>query len=227
MKKFIALFAAFAAFSTLLFADWANYGRYANSNEEVKASKIAPIAVFMGDSITDGWSGSRGQFFTENNYVGRGISGQVTTQMLARFQRDVVDLKPKVVLILAGTNDIARNQGPISLENIAGNIQSMCEIAKANKIKPVICSILPAAEYGWRKEIENVGDKIIEVNKMLQDYAKKNKIAYLDYHSKMVDERKGLPLKYSKDGVHPTAEGYAVMEEMAKPFIEKVAKSRN
>lgn len=226
MKKIILLFAVFTAFSSLLFADWANYGRYAKANEEVLASEKAPVAVFMGDSITDGWFGSRRQFFNENNYVGRGIGGQVTPQMLARFQRDVVDLKPKVVLILAGTNDIARNQGPISLENIVGNIQSMCEIAKAHKIKPVICSILPAAEYGWRKEIENVGDKIIEVNKMLKDYAKKNKIAYLDYHSKMVDERKGLPLNYSKDGVHPTAEGYAVMEEMAKPFIDNVVKSR-
>ena len=226
MKKLIVFIAVFAAFVSCLFADWANYGRYAKANEEVKAAKTAPIAVFMGDSITDGWFGSRKQFFIENNYVGRGISGQVTTQMLARFQRDVVDLKPKIVLILAGTNDIAQNQGDISLENIAGNIQSMCEIARANKIKPVICSILPAAQYRWRPQIEDVGDKIIAVNKMLQDYAKKNKIAYLDYHRAMVDENTGLPKNLSGDGVHPTGEGYKIMEDLAKPFIEKLLKSR-
>ena len=226
MKKLITCVAVFLAFASCMFADWANYGRYAKANEEVKAAKIPPVAVFMGDSITDGWFGSRRQFFNENNYVGRGISGQVTTQMLARFQRDVVDLHPKIVLILAGTNDIAMNQGDITLENIAGNIQSMCEIARAHKIKPVICSILPAAQYRWRPQIENVGDKIIEVNKMLQDYAKKNKIAYLDYHSAMVDENKGLPKNLSGDGVHPTGEGYKIMEELAKPFIEKLAKSR-
>ncbi len=226
MKKTIALIVILTTFASLAFAGWANYGRYAKANEEVLASGKPPIAVFMGDSITDGWFGSRRAFFNENNYVGRGIGGQVTTQMLARFQRDVIDLKPKVVLILAGTNDIAQNQGQISLENIAGNIQSMCEIAKAHKIKPIICSVLPAHEYGWRKQITEVGDKIIALNKMLQDYAKKNKIAYLDYHSKKVDERKGLPVNYSKDGVHPTGEGYKVMEELVKPFIEKVVKSR-
>lgn len=214
MKKILILIAGLIFSSLLQAQDWANFGRYANANKELKS---VPYAVFMGDSITEGWFGQRRDFFEKNNYVGRGISGQVTSQMLVRFRADVLALKPKYVVILAGTNDIARNQGIISVENIFGNIVSMCELAKLHGIKPVICSVLPAHQYKWRKEIESI-KPIAELNELLKNYAKKNKIAYADFYSAIVDERKGLPEKYSPDGVHPNAEGFKFIE----PILTKI-----
>lgn len=197
--------------------DEANFIRYAKENALVKNR---PAAVFMGDSITDGWARRRPEFFAQNNYVGRGISGQVSSQMLVRFRRDVVDLKPQIVLILAGTNDIARNRGYIAEENIVGNIISMCEISKANGITPVICSILPAAKYWWRPEISPV-EPIKRVNAALKKYAEDNKVLYLDYYSALVDNNGGLPAEDARDGVHPTIACYAKMEAIAKVFIDK------
>ena len=197
--------------------DEANFARYAAANAEVKKR---PVAVFMGDSITDGWARTRKAFFEKNNYIGRGISGQVTSQMLVRFRKDVIELKPQFVLILAGTNDIARNRGYIAEENIVGNIISMCEIAKANNITPIICSILPAARYKWRPEIESV-QPIKKVNAALEKYARENNVLYLDYYSKLVDANSGLAPEHSRDGVHPTSACFAVMEALAKDFIEK------
>lgn len=197
--------AAFAA------GDWAAFGRYAEANKNVKQ---APMLVIMGDSITDFWSNrTSSDFFNKNNIVGRGISGQVTSQMLVRFRRDVLDLKPKYVAILAGTNDIAQNQGYISAENIVGNIISMVEIARANKIKPIVCSILPAAKYPWRPEIQSV-PMVQKINQMLKDYCKKHKVKYIDFYTPMADENNGLPKKYANDGIHPTSDGYAVMEKV-------------
>lgn len=197
--------AAFAA------GDWAAFGRYAEANKNVKQ---APTLVIMGDSITDFWPNrTSSDFFNKNNIVGRGISGQVTSQMLVRFRRDVLDLKPKYVAILAGTNDIAQNQGYISAENIVGNIISMVEIARANKIKPIACSILPAAKYPWRPEIQSV-PMVQKINQMLKDYCKKHKVKYIDFYTPMVDENNGLPKKYANDGIHPTSDGYAVMEKV-------------
>ena len=172
----------------------------------------APKAVLFGDSITDGWYKIDEDFFKSNNFVGRGISGQTTSQMLVRFRRDVLELSPKYVVILAGTNDIALNNGWISLENILGNIQSMCELAKAHKIKPIICSILPAYAYRWRPEVAPA-DTIIQLNAMLQEYAKSERIKYVDYHSILKDERNGLPESFAKDGVHPNIDCYKIMEE--------------
>lgn len=197
--------AAFAA------GDWAAFGRYAEANKNVKQ---APMLVIMGDSITDFWPNrTSSDFFNKNNIVGRGISGQVTSQMLVRFRRDVLDLKPKYVAILAGTNDIAQNQGYISAENIVGNIISMVEIARANKIKPIVCSILPAAKYPWRPEIQSV-PMVQKINQMLKDYCKKHKVKYIDFYTPMADENNGLPKKYANDGIHPTSDGYAVMEKV-------------
>lgn len=191
--------------------DWAAFGRYAEANKNVKQ---APMLVIMGDSITDFWPNrTSSDFFNKNNIVGRGISGQVTSQMLVRFRRDVLDLKPKYVAILAGTNDIAQNQGYISAENIVGNIISMVEIARANKIKPIVCSILPAAKYPWRPEIQSV-PMVQKINQMLKDYCKKHKIKYIDFYTPMADENNGLPKKYANDGIHPTSDGYAVMEKV-------------
>lgn len=172
------------------------------------------MLVIMGDSITDFWPNrTSSDFFNKNNIVGRGISGQVTSQMLVRFRRDVLDLKPKYVAILAGTNDIAQNQGYINAENIVGNIISMVEIARANKIKPIVCSILPAAKYPWRPEIQSV-PMVQKINQMLKDYCKKHKVKYIDFYTPMADENNGLPKKYANDGIHPTSDGYAVMEKV-------------
>ena len=174
----------------------------------------------MRDSITDGWPNAEKDFFTDNNIVGRGISGQTTSHMLVRFRKDVVDLHPKYVAILAGTNDIALNNGYIALDDVFGNIVSMCEIAKANKIKPVICSVLPCKKYGWRPQVTDAGDQIVKLNAMLQEYAKANKIPYVDYHSVMKDSENGLPESLAKDGCHPTPEGYEIMEEILLKVIK-------
>lgn len=196
--------------------DWAATNRYAEQNAAVT---VKPKAVFMGDSITDNWSNKvHPDFFTAHNFVGRGISGQTSAQMLVRFRPDVIDLHPKYVVILAGTNDIAQNIGPVSKEIVLKNIQSMCELAKANKIKPILCSVLPAYQFGWRKQLTPAED-IIELNEMIAAYAKSAKIPYVDFHSAMKDERNGLPEKYSKDGVHPVSEGYEVMEKIILSYL--------
>ena len=191
--------------------DWANYNHYAEANAQVTAS---PKAVLMGDSITAGWPSADPEFFSDNNFVGRGISGQVTSQMLLRFRQDVIDLHPKYVVILAGTNDIAENSGKIDMEKTFGNIVSMCDLAKANGIKPIICSVIPAASFRWHPHVTGVAEKIVQLNQMLKAYAKENKIKYVDYHSAMKDERGGLPESLAKDGVHPTREGYDIMKNL-------------
>ena len=195
--------------------DWAKFGRYEEANGQIA---VRPRAVFMGDSITDGWARKDADFFSDNNYVGRGISGQTTSHMLVRFRRDVIELNPKYVVILAGTNDIAKNNGEISLENIMGNIISMCELAKANRIRPVLCSVLPAAVYSWRPELKPADD-IIRLNAMIREYAKENRIPYVDYHSVLKDENNGLPAKYASDGVHPNMDCYEIMEDMISKYL--------
>jgi lysophospholipase L1-like esterase len=145
--------------------------------------------------------------------------------MLIRFRQDVIDLKPKVVVILAGINDIAENTGPSSVEMIENNLMSMAQLARANGIKVVMCSILPAYAFPWRPGINPV-EKIIAVNKWMKDYAAKNQFVYVDYYDAMADERKGLPANLSKDGVHPTAEGYKIMESLVVPGIKKALKKK-
>ncbi|MDR1808868.1 MAG: SGNH/GDSL hydrolase family protein [Prevotella sp.] len=197
--------------------DWAKFYRY----EKANASITKPVkAVFLGNSITDGWAAKRPAFFADNNFTGRGISGQTTSEMLVRFRSDVIELHPQMVVILAGTNDIARNNGIISLKHIMDNIISMCELAKLNKIKPVLCSVLPATQYGWRKELRPAGE-ILQLNSMLKEYARKNGFTYVDYHSEMRDEQNGMPENLAKDGVHPTDEGYALMERIVLKAIGK------
>lgn len=191
--------------------DWAKFGRYEEANKEVTTT---PRVVFMGDSITDFWVDADPDFFTANNFLGRGISGQTTSHMLVRFRRDVIDHHPKYVVILAGTNDIAKNLGDISLENALGNIISMCELARANKIKPLICSVLPCDYFFWRPEVKGQEEEIVRFNEMLKDYAKSAKIPYVDYHSVMKNDKNGLPKKYAEDGCHPTKEGYEVMKRI-------------
>ena len=219
MKKILLLPLLFVALSlSAQSKDWAQFYRYEGKNDSLTTR---PDVVFMGNSITDCWADTVPAFFADNNFVGRGISGQVSSQMLVRFQEDVINLHPKVVVICCGTNDIAQNNGPITLEHILHNIKSMCQLARANKIKPVVCSTLPAKGFKWRPDMEPAND-IIRLNEMIKAYAQENKIPYVDYHSALKDEENGLPRKYSKDGVHPNAQGYAVMESVIMPVLKKV-----
>lgn len=222
MKRTCTLIAAVALAMLPLSAqipadrDWAQFGRYAAANSEVTSR---PLAVLMGDSITDGWDGKDPDFFTDNNIACRGISGQTSSQMLIRFRQDVLDLKPKYVVILAGTNDLARNTGYIAPENIMDNLASMCELARLHKIRPVLCSVTPSIQFGWRKSIENVSGLIESLNKMIEEYARENRIPYVDYHSALRDSDGGMKAGYSDDGVHPTAEAYKVMESVLLPYL--------
>ena len=201
--------------------DWANLQRYREAN----AGLSQPAAgeqrvVFMGNSITQGWAPHFEEQFPGKPYVGRGISGQTTPQMLVRFRQDVIDLRPDVVVILAGTNDIAGNTGPSTPEMIQGNLASMAELAQANGIRVVLSSILPASEYPWRPGLEP-GPKIVAINEWLKRYADEHDIVYLDYHSAMADENLGLPAALAHDGVHPTEEGYRMMARLAEEAIQR------
>lgn len=204
-------------------SEFANTGYYAKANLELKLhSKTENRVVLMGNSITEGWVFMRPEFFENRDYINRGIGGQTTPQMLLRFRPDVVDLNPKVVLILAGTNDIAGNTGFTPLETIIGNIKSMAEIANANGIEVVISSILPAIEYLWKPGL-NPAPKIISINKELKAYAQQQNFIYLDYFTAMVDDNDGLKVPdytAADDLVHPNVAGYLVMEKLAEKAIE-------
>lgn len=215
MKKIIlaALAAAICALSSfaqdLPDKDWANFKRYEAANAAVTK---APKAVLMGDSITDAWYNADRAFFDDNNFAGRGISGQVTSHMVVRFRRDVIDLHPKYVVILAGINDIARNNGYISLENTFGNLVSMCEIAKANKIKPVLCTLVPSDHCGWRPALTGVAEMVSELNGMIRQYAKEKHIPLVDYAKVLSDENGVILPGVSNDSIHPVLDGYKLME---------------
>lgn len=198
--------------------DWPNLNKYQNENAGLKPVEAGQKRiVFMGDSITEFWS----DFFPGKPYVNRGISGQTTPQMLIRFRADVIALKPAIVVIMAGVNDIAENTGPSTLEMITNNIFSMVELAKANHIKVILCSVLPAYDFPWKTGL-HPAEKIVNLNKMIRKYADANGVLYLDYYSAMVNEQKGLKAAYSNDGVHPNKEGYQVMNPLVEQAITKV-----
>ena len=200
--------------------DWANLNRFKEENIQVGLPKTnEDRVVFMGNSITQGWKDKVPTFF-DHNYINRGIGGQTTPQMLIRFRPDVIDLYPKVVVILGGTNDIAGNTGPSTLEMIEDNIYSMAELAKANNIEVVLCSVLPVYDYPWQTGLEPA-DKIIELNRRIQKYADTHGMVYADYFSEMVDEQNGLKSDYTNDGVHPTLAGYEVMAPIAEKAIAR------
>jgi lysophospholipase L1-like esterase len=220
MKYFVSLilFAMVQSFS-LQAQDWANLGRYKNENTQLELPKAnEKRVVFMGNSITEGWIKKDPDFFSGKPYVNRGISGQTTPQMLLRFQADVIALKPKVVVILAGINDIAGNTGPSTLEMIEDNISSMSVLAKSAGIKVILSSVLPAYDFPWRPGL-SPAEKVVALNKWIQNYAFKNGFIYLDYYSPMVDDRKGLKAEYTTDGVHPNEKGYKIMEPLAEKAI--------
>jgi lysophospholipase L1-like esterase len=202
--------------------DWPNLARYAADNAKLAAPVPGETrVVFMGDSITDGWGRWRGTFFPGKPYINRGISGQTTPQMLIRFRPDVVALKPKVVVILAGTNDLAGNTGPETVEEIEGNLISMAELAKANDIRVVFSSITPVCDYIKPQTAQRPPAQIIAINEWMKDYAAKNGIIYLDYYSAMLDDHEMLKKELTVDGLHPNADGYDVMGPLASAAINK------
>jgi lysophospholipase L1-like esterase len=204
--------------------DWAQLAKYQRANAELGPPKPGlQRVVFMGNSITEGWAPRFDSLFPGKPYVGRGISGQTTPQMLVRFRQDVIALKPRLVVILGGTNDIAGNTGPSTLEMIEDNLASMTELAKANGIRVVLVSVLPAADYPWKRGLDPA-PKIIALNAWIKQYAASAGARYLDLHSAMADGRGGMRPELSGDGVHPNAEGYALMAKLTEPAIEEAMK---
>ena len=211
--------------------DWAFLAKFREADALMPpAAPGETRVVFMGDSITEGWgmkatatSPARGEFFPGKPYINRGISGQTTPQMLVRFRQDVIQLKPKVVVLLAGTNDIAENTGKETLEEIGNNIASMSEIARANGIRVVLCSILPASDFHWHKGLEPA-PKIKALNAWMKDYAAKKGFVYVDYYSPMVNSEGGLKAELSPDGVHPNKAGYELMAPLAEAGIAEALK---
>ena len=200
--------------------DWANLEKYKEANQELIKSHLGrDRTVFIGDSITESWSDFSPEFFQKNNFVNRGISGQTTPQMLIRLKQDAVRLDPKMIVINAGTNDIAGNTGPSTPEMIIDNICSMAEIAIKNNIDVVLSTILPVYKYPGNDEVVDPPKIISVINSALEEYCKKNSLSYVDYYSPMVDDKKGLRSDYGNDGVHPTKEGYDVMEKAVKSVI--------
>ena len=203
--------------------DWPYLSRYQDENRSVGIpEKGKQRVVFMGDSITEEWSNLYADYFDTEGYINRGIGGQTTPQMLIRFKPDVIDLEPDIVVILAGTNDIAGNTGPSNVKMITDNIFSMAELARAHQIKVVLSSILPVFEYEWAKEIKDVPATIDSVNDELKKYVNDHGLVYLDYFSSMVDERKGLNKDYTYDGVHPNQDGYILMSSLAEKVLSRL-----
>ncbi|WP_156825849.1 SGNH/GDSL hydrolase family protein [Lewinella cohaerens] len=204
--------------------DWANLSRYQMDNKALLKSQIdTPKVVFMGNSITEGWPGHEPVFFQNPAYINRGISGQTTPQMLVRFRQDVIDLQPAAVVILAGINDIAGNTGPATVEMIIDNIISMAELAQANDIEVVLCSVLPAAAFPWQPKVDPVPE-VLALNQMIKNYCTANDLIYVDYFSAMVDTENGLQAALTYDGVHPNKAGYEVMGPLVKIAINRILK---
>ncbi|MBQ9077697.1 MAG: acylhydrolase [Muribaculaceae bacterium] len=225
MKKMILLAVAVLSLMSLSAQtkdDWAQLGRYTYENARIEK---APDAVFMGNSVIDCWADTVPQFFVENNYAGRGISGQVSSQMLVRFRQDVIGLKPKAVVILCGINDIAENDGYMPNEGIMNNIKSMCELAEVHNITPVLCSILPCDHFHWLKN-QNIypAGRVLQMNELISAYAREKGYEYVDFHTPMTNRKGGMRAEYTYDSGHPNSTGYAVMMPLVKLAIEKSLK---
>jgi lysophospholipase L1-like esterase len=200
--------------------DWNQLGRYYADNEKLRTQPVEPgRVVFMGDSITDGWRLS--QYFPNKPYVNRGISGQTTPQMLARMFEDVINLKPEAMIVLAGTNDIARNTGPVTLSMIEENIQMITELAHAHGIKVILCSVTPVSDYAPRKMTDGRPPAdILKLNAWMKDYATKTHETYCDYFTALADEKGWLKDGISRDGLHPNEKGYDLMVPVATAAIQ-------
>jgi lysophospholipase L1-like esterase len=206
--------------------DFAGLARYRAANAALaEPARGEQRVVFFGNSITEGWAQYFPTMFPGKPYVGRGISGQTTSQMLLRFRQDVVALTPAAVVILAGTNDIAGNTGPATLEEIESNLAAMAEIARANGIRVLLCSVTPVFNYPWKPGLEPA-PKIVALNQWIAQYAAAHGATYVDYHTPLADARQGMRADYANDGVHPTEAGYRVMASVVAPLITKALAAR-
>jgi lysophospholipase L1-like esterase len=205
-------------------ADWANFKKYTEQNKTVPPRvKGEKRVVFLGNSIFEGWLRLRPEFFEGKPYFDRGISGQTTPQMLLRFYEDVLALNPEVMVLKAGINDIAQNSGPYNQQQTLNNIKAIAQLARANDIKVILCSVLPASDFRWRPGLDP-GDKVIALNNAIRDFSESKGFYYLDLYSAVVDENKGMKAAYANDGVHPTVEGFKVLEPLVEDAIKKVKK---
>ncbi|MCM1067540.1 MAG: GDSL-type esterase/lipase family protein [Muribaculaceae bacterium] len=225
MKSLITIIIAIIAClpATAAKGDWAQFARYAAANDSVRAAaNDGRRVVFLGNSITDNWAKMR-PFFADNGFIGRGISGQTTYQFLVRFRSDVVDLKPAVVVINGGTNDVAENTHDFDIERTMDNIKSMVEIARANGIKVILTSVLPAAGFRWNPAITDAPERIAALNAAIAAYAVESGLHFVNYHPALLaPDARSLNPAFANDGVHPTADGYEVMEAIILPVVKKV-----
>ena len=208
-------------FSVFSQDDWFGFNRYRADNERIIKSGEFPEVVFMGNSITELWAAYHPTFFSSHNYCGRGIGGQTSTQMLARFTADVINLSPKAVVIMAGTNDVAQNIYWVEPDKVVDNVVAMCLLARANGIVPIISSIPPCAAFRWNPEIKNAAQTIVDINKRLRAYAEVNGIVYVDYHAALADKQNGFMKPLSDDGCHPNPDTYYIMEGLVLQAISK------
>ena len=219
LKLILAIVISLVQIQFCISQDWANLARFQEDNENIMNKKSEePLIVFMGNSITEVWSSISPEFWEGQPFVNRGISGQTTPQMLVRFRLDVVRLRPSKVVIMAGINDIAGNTGPTTIQAIANNVFSMVEIADANNIEVLLCSVLPAFDFLWSPGLLPA-PKVVELNKLLKTYAANNGHTYIDYHSAMKDSKDGLRKGLGDDGVHPNKDGYNIMENILLPYL--------
>lgn len=230
-KHFVMILLFFASFTIGQLAaqnlvDAANFKKYAASNEEIMSEPVQGLRiVFLGNSITENWVSYHGEFFTRNNYIGRGISGQTSYNFLLRFREDVIDLNPDLVIINVGTNDVAENSGPYDEDITINNLMSMVELAQVHNIKVILTSVLPAGQFSWRKSITDAPEKIFKLNSRIKQYAKDKQLQYVDYYKNMISkDGRSMIAEYTKDGVHPTVAGYLVMEAMIQKAIKKEIK---
>ena len=204
--------------------DWFRFNDYKADNERIIANEAYPEVVFMGNSITENWAYFHPEFFTSHNYLGRGIGGQTSAHMLVRFKTDVIDLHPKAVVIMAGTNDVAHNDFWVAPEQVVNNVISMCELAQAHGIVPIISSITPCTSFVWRTEIKDAGQTIVGINQSLRAYAEANGFVYVNYHAAFADENQGFPKSLSDDGCHPNPDTYYTMEALVLEAIREALK---
>jgi lysophospholipase L1-like esterase len=237
MKLSIGKFVFFAAIATSTmydsfgqakindnWSDWANFKKYAEQNKTGPAPKKGERrVVFLGNSIFEGWLRLRPEFFAGKPYFDRGISGQTTPQMLLRFYEDVLALQPEILVLKAGINDIAQNAGSYNQQQTLNNIKAIAQLARFNKIKVILCSVLPANEFRWRPGLEPA-DKVVALNKAIRDFAEQEGYFFLDLYTAVVDDKKGMKATYAEDGVHPTVEGYKVLEPLVEAAISSVKK---
>ena len=225
MKKatFIITF-LIMTFSVFSQNDWFGFNRFKADNECIVKSGEFPEVVFMGNSITENWAFYHPDFFREHNYCGRGIGGQTSAQMLMRFTADVINLHPKAVVIMAGTNDVAHNTYWVEPGKVVDNVVAMCHLARANGIVPIISSIPPCAAFVWNPEIKNAAQTIVDINKKLRAYADANGIVYVDYHTALADKQNGFLKQLSDDGCHPNPDTYFIMEELILKAISEAVK---